>query len=79
MPAMSPAQIRRISDPVRRAIAAGEAAEQVRAELADLRAEAVWELRDQGWSYAQIGEAIGVSRGRAEAIAKGRYRSGSDV
>jgi hypothetical protein len=56
-----------IPNPVTRARAAGELlAEHQSAvnRLAQIRRKAIAELRDQGLSYAQVGQSLGVTRGR---------------
>ena len=56
-----------IADPVARARAAGELlAEHQSAvtRLAQIRRKAIAELRAQGFSYAQVGQSLGVTRGR---------------
>jgi hypothetical protein len=60
-------RIKGIADPAERAKRAGEllAAHQGYVnQLAAIRREAIAELRATGLSYAQVGEALGVSRGR---------------
>ena len=63
-----------IQDPAQR----GEAATNALTELADaqeavkkLRQHAVDELLEAGWTYKEIGEALGVTRGRAYQIGQG--------
>lgn len=60
-------RIAAIGDPVARARAAGELlAEHQSAvnRLAQIRRKAIAELRDQGLSYAQVGQSLGITRGR---------------
>jgi hypothetical protein len=60
-----------IKDPVSRARAAGELlAEHQSAvtRLAQIRRKAIAELRAQGLSYAEVGEALGVTRGRVAQL-----------
>jgi hypothetical protein len=60
-------QIKAIADPAARAKAAGELLNAHQAyvtRLASIRREAIAELRASGLSYAQVAEALGVSRGR---------------
>jgi hypothetical protein len=60
-------QIKAIADPAARAKRAGEllnAHQGYVNQLASIRREAIAELRATGLSYAQVGEALGVSRGR---------------
>lgn len=67
--------VRNIADPAERARELGKIFEQlpaITAELRTMRQAAVRELRDAGWSYTQIGEALGVHRNRAQQIAEGR-------
>lgn len=69
------AAIMRISDPARRARAAGDAIAQLQAELEqlkELRHQAVLELRAGGMSHAGVANVLGISRGRAQQIAEGR-------
>jgi DNA invertase Pin-like site-specific DNA recombinase len=40
------------------------------AELAQIRAEAVAELRDDGWTFERIGQALGISRQQVYRIAR---------
>jgi DNA-directed RNA polymerase specialized sigma24 family protein len=40
--------------------------------LREIRQGAVQEMRSEGMSHAEVGKAIGVSRGRAQQIAEGR-------
>lgn len=42
------------------------------AAIREARAEAVRELRKQGWSHQQVADLIGVARTRAQQIAEGR-------
>jgi hypothetical protein len=60
-------RIAAIQDPVARARAAGELLAEHQsavARLAQIRRKAIAELRDQGFSYAQLGESLGLTRGR---------------
>lgn len=75
---MDIARIRGIEDPVKRAIAVGQIFEQMpdlQAELRQIRQTAVNQLREAGWSYAEIGERLGLNRHRVAQIAKG-WRGG---
>jgi hypothetical protein len=63
----TPEEIASIADPVERARAAGELlAEHQSAvtQLARIRRQAVAELRANGLSYAQVGQQLGLTRGR---------------
>jgi hypothetical protein len=63
----TPEEIANIADPAQRARAAGELlAEHQSAvtQLARIRRQAVAELRASGLSYAQIGQQLGLTRGR---------------
>ena len=60
-------QVAAIDDPVARARAAGELLaehQSVVARLAQIRRKAIADLRAQGLSYAEVGQALGVTRGR---------------
>src|SRR5207245_5053255 len=60
-------QLKAIEDPAARARRAGDllgAHQGYVNQLASIRREAIAELRASGLSYAQVGEALGVSRGR---------------
>jgi len=60
-------RIAAIADPVARARAAGEQQAQHQSavnRLAKIRRTAIAELRAQGLSYAQVGDSLGVTRGR---------------
>jgi DNA-directed RNA polymerase specialized sigma24 family protein len=68
-------RIERIEDPAERAVEVGRVLNALRASAAELRAmrqAAVLELRAKGWSHAQIAEALGIHRNRAQQIAEGR-------
>lgn len=72
-------RIKKIRDPADRARRIGAALAKLpplAAELRALRQAAVLELRDAGWSFTQIGEALGVHRNRAQQIAEGRPGGG---
>jgi hypothetical protein len=63
----TPEEIAKLADPVERARAAGELlAEHQSAvtQLARIRRQAVAELRASGLSYAQVGQQLGLTRGR---------------
>jgi len=45
-------------------------AERTLAELGQQRRAAVGRLRDEGWSYQQIADALGVTRSRAQQLSK---------
>jgi hypothetical protein len=65
-------KIRGISDPIERARVAEEqrlAAIALAGDYAQIRAEAAAELRAQGMSYGQIGQAFGMTRERARQLA----------
>jgi len=47
-----------------------EATEAKLAELGQQRRQAVAELRADGWSYQQIADALGVTRGRVQQLSK---------
>ncbi|NED97938.1 helix-turn-helix domain-containing protein [Phytoactinopolyspora alkaliphila] len=67
-------RLRAIADPAERALAAGEVLNEMpnlAEELRKLRQAAVLELRDAGWSYAQIAERLGLHRNRVQQIAQG--------
>lgn len=49
---------------------------QMASEVRAARQAAVLELREAGWSHAQVAELLGVTRGTAQAIAEGRSRGG---
>lgn len=38
------------------------------AELSEIRAAALRDLHNTGWSYAQLGEAVGLTRARVHQI-----------
>ncbi|MEV4261265.1 helix-turn-helix domain-containing protein [Kribbella sp. NPDC049584] len=65
------ARIAAIADPAARLRAATEGlsvAQQTMTELARLRRALVQDLHKQGWSYAQIADAAGLSRGRIHQV-----------
>ena len=67
MPELDLEEIKAIDDPAARAKRASElltAHQGYVNQLASIRREAIAELRAAGLSYAQVGEALGVSRGR---------------
>ncbi|NEE01212.1 helix-turn-helix domain-containing protein [Phytoactinopolyspora halotolerans] len=81
-------RIRAIEDPADRAAAIGEIlVEMPRAanELRLMRQQAVLELREAGWSYAQIASKLGLHRNRVQQIAQGftskdrRHATDSDL
>ncbi|MFA7266383.1 MAG: helix-turn-helix domain-containing protein [Candidatus Nanopelagicales bacterium] len=45
-------------------------AERTLAELGQQRRAAVGRLRDEGWSYQQIADALGVTRSRGQQLSK---------
>ena len=51
------------------------AAEEAVTRLSDLRARCLAELHYDGWSYAKIAEAVGISRARVQQLVE----RGSDV
>ncbi len=62
----------RVDDPLEAARAVGDFFAAVDLELervAQVRLRAVKLLREQGWSYTRIGEALGVSKQRAYQLA----------
>jgi hypothetical protein len=64
-----------IGDPTDRARAAAAllaAVPRLQSGLREIRQAAVQELRAQGHSWAEVGEAIGVHRNRAQQIGEGR-------
>lgn len=64
-----------IADPVERAVEIGKMLNglpNMASELRELRQAAVLELRQAGWSYGRIGEALGLHRNRVQQIAEGR-------
>lgn len=68
-------RIKAIEDPAERAREVGAVLNALRgssAQLRILRQEAVVELRRQGWTYARIGEELGLHRNRVQQIAEGR-------
>jgi hypothetical protein len=70
----TPEEIAKIADPVERARAAGELlAEHQSAviQLARIRRQAVAELRAGGLSYAQVGQRLGLTRGRIAQLKTG--------
>lgn len=72
-------RIRAIPDPAQRAVEIGKVLNKIpdiTAELRALRQAAVVELRDQGWSLARIGDALGIHRNRAQQILQGRSAGG---
>ncbi len=80
--------VKKIADPVERAKAVGKALAalpDVAAELRAMRQEDVLRLREQGWSFGKIGEALGIHRNRVQQIADGKTsggktkKSGEDV
>jgi hypothetical protein len=65
------ARIAAIADPAARLRAATEGlsvAQQTMTELARLRRALIQDLHKQGWSYAQIADAAGLSRGRIHQV-----------
>jgi DNA-directed RNA polymerase specialized sigma24 family protein len=73
-PARGLQQLSRIKDAQQRATAAHAVLNPASAIIAtakDVRRQAVAELRDGGWSHAQIAELLGVSRAQASRIAWG--------
>lgn len=72
-------RIKKIRDPAERARRIGVALAKltpVATELRLMRQAAVLELRDAGWSYGRIGEALGLHRNRVQQIAEGRSAGG---
>jgi hypothetical protein len=58
-------------DPLLRARVAHELAERMRLaqeEFGDQRTAAFWQLRDEGWSLADMKEEFGIARARAAQI-----------
>jgi DNA-directed RNA polymerase specialized sigma24 family protein len=71
--------IKQIADPAERARRIGVILGKLPDAMSELRAmrqAAVLELRAQGWSHAQIGEALGIHRNRAAQIADGKPGGG---
>ena len=72
-------RIQRIADPGRRAVEIGRvlnALPGIAAELRAMRQQAVLELRSHGFSYAEIGQRLGLHRNRVQQIAEGRSGGG---
>lgn len=72
-------QIEEITDPLERALEIGRRLNQIpefQAKLSDMRRAAVLEMKAQGMSYKEIGEALGMHRNRAQQIAEGRTAGG---
>ncbi|NED99288.1 helix-turn-helix domain-containing protein [Phytoactinopolyspora halotolerans] len=68
-------RIAAIADPVERAVEIGKVLNglpEMASDLRELRQAAVLELRAAGWSYGQIGQALGLHRNRVQQIAEGR-------
>ncbi len=64
-------RIASLADPIDQLRAATEAMSQAQAtvvELARLRRKIIQDLHEAGWSYARIGEAAGLSRGRIHQV-----------
>jgi DNA-directed RNA polymerase specialized sigma24 family protein len=67
--------VRSIANPADRALKAQELQREAVAakkSLAEIRAEAVREMRANGWSLREIGRHLGVTRGTAQSILEGR-------
>lgn len=67
--------VRSIANPADRALRAQELQREAVAakkSLAEIRAEAVREMRATGWTLSEIGRHLGVKRGTAQSIAEGR-------
>jgi Sigma-70, region 4 len=65
------AKVASIEDRVKRLRAASDGvstAQRTMTELARLRRSLVQELHDEGWTYAQIAQAAGLSRGRVHQV-----------
>lgn len=65
--------LRAIPDPVARVAAADEAAEELatlRRQVAEVKREAVIELHAALGGYGAVGKALGLSRARAQQLAK---------
>ena len=78
MPEVTPLWWRDIDDPLdryERAVQEQAAAEEAVTRLSDLRARCLAELHYDGWSYAKIAEAVGISRARVQQLVE----RGSDV
>ena len=70
---LSPAQVRRIRDPLERARVARREADRHRQLVAAYRpitGEAVRELQAQGWSLARIAAALNLSKAGVEKLSK---------
>jgi DNA-directed RNA polymerase specialized sigma24 family protein len=68
------------ADPVDHAVAAGQLLSGLAAataQAAEVRRAAVAELRNAGWSHADVATALGLSRGQAQSLAAGRSHSGT--
>jgi len=68
-----PDTVRGVAAPDERLVAAHRAldkVDRVRHELLAVRAEAVIELRDGGWEWADIGAQVGVTYQRAQQMAR---------
>ncbi|MDL4812779.1 hypothetical protein [Actinomadura opuntiae] len=72
------AQVQDLSDATERAKAVGailDAIPYLQANLRSTRQTAVREMRAGGMSHADVAQALGLSRSRAQAIAEGRSDS----
>jgi DNA-directed RNA polymerase specialized sigma24 family protein len=70
-------RIKAVDDPLERAVEIGKlvtSLAQLQEELLRLRREAVLQLRERGYSYGEIGRALGLHRNRIQQIAEGRSR-----
>lgn len=62
----------RLSDAEQRLIASNDLTEQVQhleQQIREIRQEAIRELHDNGWTYQQIAEFVGLSKGRVIQLA----------
>jgi DNA-directed RNA polymerase specialized sigma24 family protein len=67
--------VRSIADPAERAKRAQELqreAQSARKQLAEIRREAVLEMRAGGMSHAEVAAKLEITRGTAQSIAEGR-------
>ena len=73
--------VRSIADPADRALRAQQLqreAATAKTSLAEIRAEAVREMRASGWSLGEIASHLGIRRGTAQSIAEGRSLAKGD-
>lgn len=73
--------VRSIADPLARAKRAQQLqrdAATAESSLAAIRAQAVRELREMGWSHGRIAMELEIARGTAQSIAEGRSLAKDD-